>query len=534
MTLSGCSIEINWFSSSSNEGTSTSSTTSSEDSSETSSSEEPSSSSSYSDGETQELVKTDIKQTYTDYTANNVYAIDSCPTMGKAKVLVIPIWFTDSSTYVKNKENVLKDIETCYFGSNEEAGWRSVKTYYEEESNGLLSLDGKVTSWYEVGKKSTTYGDDYDATISLAKKASDWYFSNNPSDSRTNYDSDGDGYLDAVVMIYAAPDYIALGKQAYNNLWSYCFWYQDPSVNSKTNPGVNTYFWASYDFMYDQSTAYSRAGTSYSYGDCSHANVDAHTFIHEFGHVLGLDDYYDYGSNSYSPAGGFSMQDYNVGGHDPFSVMAFGWADPYIPTDSCTITINAFQDSKDLILLSNGWNDYDSPFDEYLLLELYTPTGLNELDATYQYTSGYPNGASKTGIRLWHIDARLLYADSYYNVSINNIGSDTNGSRYGVMQAFTNTYGDTNYGSPLGSSYDNYDLLRLVRNSKTAKIKTTNVLSNNDLFYEGDTFDLSTYSSQFPKSSKMNNGKALGFTFEVSDITTSGGSTSATITITKQ
>ena len=37
--------------------------------------------------------------------------------------------------------------------------------------------------------------------------------------------------------------------------------------------------------------------------------------------------------------------------------MAFGWSDPYIPTETCEITINDFQSSHDLILLTpNSFN----------------------------------------------------------------------------------------------------------------------------------------------------------------------------------
>ena len=53
-----------------------------------------------------------------------------------------------------------------------------------------------------------------------------------------------------------------------------------------------------------------------------------------------------------NPSGCFSMQDYNVGGHDPYSMMALGWVKPYIPTDSCEIKIKPFQTNHDLILLT--------------------------------------------------------------------------------------------------------------------------------------------------------------------------------------
>ena len=97
-----------------------------------------------------DLVAVEAGRTYGDYIKNNVYPISSTPTTGKAKLLVIPVWFNDSSTFIEEskKDNVKEDIRTAYFGKNTEAGWRSVKTYYEEESHGKLTIDGKDRNRY--------------------------------------------------------------------------------------------------------------------------------------------------------------------------------------------------------------------------------------------------------------------------------------------------------------------------------------------------------------------------------------------------
>ena len=144
--------------------------------------------------------------------------------------------------------------------------------------------------------------------------------------------------------------------------------------------------------MYSSDKASQRTGkSSYGNGDTRYCNVDAHTFIHEMGHVLGLQDYYDYDGIG-TAVGGFTMQDNNVGGHDPYSVIAYGWAQPYIPTNTVTLTINDFQSSHDVVLLAN--HTVNSPFDEYLLVELYTPTGLNKFDTDYRYKYYYPQGVN--------------------------------------------------------------------------------------------------------------------------------------------
>lgn len=471
---------------------------------------------------TVDFKKTHFPYNYDDYISNNAYAFSNTPVSGEPKLLIIPVWFSDSSNYITNQNNVRSDIQKAYLGTNDETGWRSVKTYYEEESQGIVSLQGTVTDWYSYSSSSQTVGSNGSYTQDILTKAVDWYFKNNTSDSRLSYDTNGDGYLDGVMLIYAAPDNRSSGS-GLSNLWAYTSWLMDsPSVSS---PSINVFFWASYDFMYGSNIASSRTGKSgYAGGDTDHCNLDAHTFIHEMGHVFGLEDYYDY-SGQYSPSAGFSMQDYNVGGHDPYSVMAYGWADPYIPTSSRTITIKDFQSSHDLILLAN--HTVTSPFDEYILLELYSPTGLNKLDSDYQYEGGYPQGPSSYGLRVWHVDARL----TYWTGSSWSKNMTTNPYVGNIYHAMANTYASfENHGSPLGTAYQNYNLLQLIRNSATEGHQTTSMLSDSHLFKQSSSFSMSTYSKQFVNSTNMNDGKALGWTFSVSSI--SGNE--ATISVVKQ
>ena len=478
---------------------------------------------------TTELVANTGKYNFMDYIKNNVYAVSSAPSIGETHILVIPIWFTDSTSFIatSKKESVRKDIENAYFGTNEETGWRSVKTYYEEESHGALTITGTVSSWYEVGRRYSDYGVDYETknTIKLVEDATDWYFANNPTDKRTNYDKDKDGYLDGVMCIYAAPDNVSSKRDSYTNLWAYCFWIQEKSAKSVTKPGANAFFWASYDFMYSKDDSYARTATSrFGSGDTTNCMIDAHTFIHEMGHMFGLDDYYDYSDYAYEPAGGFSMQDRNVGGHDAFSSFALGWGKAYTPNETVTINLKPFTDSGEMILLSpNNDKSAVSPFDEYLLLEYYTPTGLNEFDVTHKYRNKGPVGSKESGIRLWHVDARLIYFSNIdYDVAyLTNDPTIKDGS---VILAMTNSFPDGDkdhegYLSPAGEDYYNFNMLQMIRNNPyvTYKPESGNGLRDANLFKKGESFRMVDFPKQFVNPGKLNDGSDLGYAFQVND-----------------
>ena len=469
--------------------------------------------------------KTPVAYTYDDYMKNNYYDnMDNCPLTGSPKLLIIPIWFNDSNNFIdtSKKDTVRSDIQKAYTGSTSDTGWQSVKTFYETESFGKITLSATVADWYNVNESYLNYAPEsaVTKTVSLVNSASNAYFTSHSSDSRKNYDSNNDGYLDGVMLIYAAPDMQALGVESYGNLWAYCYW--TSNYSNKTSPTADVFFWASYDFLYGSNAA-SKTGHSYSRGYTEHGvTIDTHCLIHEMGHVFGVEDYYDY-SDQFNPAGGFSMQDANVGGHDPYSVMAYGWAEPYIPDRTMTISIGDFQSTHDFILLANHEliNSSDSnkfsPFDEYLLIEYYTPTGLNKFDSDYQYRDSYPQGPSEPGIRLWHVDARLCRYSSITTIP----SSD-------VQHVMSNSYGG-DHGSPFGESYYDYNLLQFIRKDTSKTYQPTGDLDDGNLFKAGDTFTMSTYGAQFVNTGKMNDNKALGWSFRVDSITAAG----ATITVTK-
>lgn len=468
--------------------------------------------------------KVDIKQTYADFSGNNQYGIYYTPTVGQPKLLVIPLWYEDTNNYISDEkeESVRSDIEKAFFGTNEQTGWRSVKSYYEEESGGLLQLQGVVSEFISIPATSNFF-DNNDRINGNIENLIDFYFSVHPDQSRKDFDTNGDGVLDGVIFVNGARHINAETAAHCDSLG------EAPNLD---NPTASFYMWVSVFEMYGENY-YSHTGVllnSQGYGNTRYCELDTSTFIHEMGHMLGVQDYYDY-SRTYSPGGDYSMQDtLALGAHDAFSVMAYGWADPYIPTESCTIEIGAFQSTKDLILLTPHWNKQDSPFDEYLLLELYTPTGLNQFNAEHdRYGDTLPDQA---GIRLWHVDARL---SAFINHQFcTNLTTDAL-CQYSYWYAMSNTYSNVGPASVLGSNYYDYNLLQFIRNNTnvTYRPDPSYSISNDTMFKDGDSFDMTTFGRQFKKTGKLNSGLLLGWSFSVS-ISGTGENTKATITLTKQ
>ncbi len=436
---------------------------------------------------------------YQDYMDNNYYSgMNSMPSVGNVNLLVIPVQLYGYST---NATAATKErIRQAYFGTEAETGWQSVASFYHTESKGKLTITGVVSDWYSA--PSSTYGTSIteDNTTALVTLATKWYKTTYNSTCK-EFDSDGDGCIDGVILIYNAPN----NYNSNDNLWAYTYW--TTASASTSSPTANTYFWASYDFM----------------NESSNCSVDAHTYIHELGHVMGLEDYYNYDSTStYGAAGAFSMQDYNVGEHDPYSRVALGWIDPIVATGNATIAIAP----GDAIILSATDLSTSSPFDEYLILDVYSPTGLNYFDSTYKYggsSSMYPQGPNVVGIRTWHVDARLM---KNYSGSTPTLATTiVSGSKY--VHAMNNSTNST-YGS-LYASYRSYKLLHLLQAGGTNTYQSSGQFSASDVWTAGKSFSMSSYASFFVNSGKLNSNTTLPYSFSVTSIS----GTNVTISITK-
>lgn len=431
------------------------------------------------------------------------------PSTGAVKILTIPVWLSDSDQFFNEsqKGQIIEDIEYTMNGNRPDTELASTKQYYEAQSYGAIEMDITVSDFYYSSKSYKDFTDNGENSKAendniLVNDAISWYFDNHAEKRFEDYDLNNDGYLDGLVLLYGANYY---GVSSDGNS-SYAF--------ESTNYGNDDYSYNTFSFcpiggLYglakqNPTTQLTSSDLSATYS--RNFRSSARIIIHEMGHMFGNKDLYEANSSSekYLPAGGFVMQDNNCGGHDPYHTNIIGWSKPEIYAssdyelgDKITISLKDFQSSGQNIILTNKWNVANSLFDEYLIIELFAPTGLNKFDSQASYMN-----AIKSGIRLWHVNSLLtnLTDSSNYTSEI------VEGQLYELM-------------SSNNDPSNKYDTLHLIRNNPNEEYNTTSGIGDDDvLFNAGDTFDMGTFKSQFINDNKLDNGEKLGWSFKVDTI----------------
>ena len=419
------------------------------------------------------------------------------PSQGTYDCLVVPVQFSDTAAITSAD---LNKLNLAFNGGGDDTGWQSVNTYYSASSYGKLNVSFDIAGYNLAGVNSvytaqhnSSYYANYNETVSDG----DYQYTEYGSDALfrevlawlegridlTQYDSNGDGCIDAVYLIYSADvDY-----SADSFYWAYVTWY----MGAEQYDGRDAYYYlfAGFDFMDED--ADSADGFEYN-GKIDGLQINSSTYIHETGHLLGLDDYYDYypDSGSDEGVGGADMMDYTVGDHSAYSKIMLGWTTPQIVTQNGTFTLSPFAESGDcLLIMLNFDNSY---FSEYLLIDFYTATGLNQMHAMQPDSLLY--GGAQKGVRIYHVTgwANNPYSDEY--------GSFT----------------DCN------NSLTSEPLLKLVEADGETKFRSTNgYAAASDLWQAGGSLSAVFYYCR-------NDGKAVNFDVKVESITNQ----SAMVTVT--
>ena len=308
------------------------------------------------------------KATYYDIWKNTGYPHPN--SVGNQKMLVVPVNIKGYEKYATDEN--LNNIKKAFFGNDNK--YLSLSNYYKESSYNKLNITGEVTPWFnvdltfdEISKKETN-GDL--GTYYVLDKAVEWV---QKSINLSDYDVDKDGFIDSIYLIYSAPSYVDkedTSTNKYSTLaWNFTFYNKNnKDKGNVASPLSMTYSWSSLSMLNQDSDL---------------KGEDTHTYIHEFGHQLGLTDYYDTTSSAmikFTPMGRIDMMDDSVGDHSAFSKFALGWVSPkrvYGVNGELNIDLSSFSKDGDFLILT-GYNqkrgdEYNgTPFDEYVILEYLT------------------------------------------------------------------------------------------------------------------------------------------------------------------
>lgn len=230
---------------------------------------------------------------------------------------------------------------------------------------------------------------------------------------------------------YAAADYNRDGVVTPEELNR---WY-DETENLWTKDGVALSTYGIQPALGGNLTGYSSATGDYNSSRITGPYpAQVGVFAHEFGHVIGLPDYYDTdysseGVGNYSLMSGGSWTRYPLApqyagnspiGFDPFSKIFLGWIDPIevTPADGVqTITlppVNTGDSNNTVVKMevpgSNGT--------EYFLFENMQQVGFNKGIGV--------QGAEAKGLVVWHVDENVLSMYQTHGTVINNVENANN------------------------------------------------------------------------------------------------------------
>lgn len=205
------------------------------------------------------------------------------PELGTKKVAAIPVQFPDMAP-----SRSIDDLRSLIFNE--------MNSYYQNVSYGKMSITGDiVNTWISMPHNMSYYGDhngtndNSDGAQALIRDA----LAN--SDGLMNFSQ-----FDYVLVVHAGEDQATSGNLM--DIWSYGFW--------------------------DGLSAFSKEGKMFNQGAVVSEFDALGAFCHEFGHILGLPDLYNYDKNSSNVFMGnwdlMAQGGYNGQGSHPAQISSWG------------------------------------------------------------------------------------------------------------------------------------------------------------------------------------------------------------------
>lgn len=337
---------------------------------------------------------------------------------GEKKALVILVQFND----VKFKSGDPKTQFENYLnakGYNVNGNLGSVRDYFSDNSSGKFipnyDVVGPVTlsgSAYKTYGNYSKYGQMGGAVALM--EALDTLINRQTVDF-TQYDSDQDGYVDFVHMIYAGIG--SNDSKQDSALWPH-MWYLAGAYGNLFN--INTVgkrvassgngFRKNYTYVDAYACSNELDGAAWTVNGKSSRIVGVGTFVHEFSHLLGLGDHYSKESDLYT----LSVWDVMDGGAYNYASLNAGIASapPYYSTFEKEYM--GWMNSSEIM---EGDDVELPPIQTNAAFKVKNPKNANEFYLMeYRNRSKWDVGLPNHGMLIWHID----YSDSvWYNAEIN-------------------------------------------------------------------------------------------------------------------
>lgn len=306
------------------------------------------------------------------------------PTKGKVKTLVLLVSFSDLPFAVTDPLQAFsRSLNEAGYSDNGATG--SVRDYYLENSNGSFEPDFDVVGPVVLSGTSDYYGRDsadfdYHAPDMVweACQQADALFNTD----FTQYDQNGDGALDNVFVIYAGYDQAQYPSSS-DLVWSHKY-----TLSGKV--------------AIDGKKIYTYACTSELRKNNGVNPASIGTFCHEFGHVIGLPDFYKTVGNGVAVMKNYFLMDsgnYNNDGNTPpylsaIERMLMDWMTPDVMSNKAvTYSLPSIRENK-------AFQIPTSTPGEYFLLETRAPL---KWDNTSQIEGlGY-------GLLIYHVDRSASY-----------------------------------------------------------------------------------------------------------------------------
>ena len=336
---------------------------------------------------------------------------------GKKKGLIILVQYKDKKFKFGHNQKMYNRIanETGYANSLGFVG--SVKDYFLAQSNGQFELDFDVVGPYTLNHEYAYYGapsgNSHD--VRPCDMVYDACRLADPDVNFTDYDWDGDGYVEQVYVLFAGLGQAAGGDE--NTIWPHEYKLQEGNngsyVSKDNNVVVNTYACGPELTLQYTPVAYRE-------------RVDGiGTLCHEFSHCLGYPDLYDTGNGGNFGMGEFDLMDagsYNGESFCPPNYSAYekwfaGWITPTVLDKPTSVKGMQAQDVKYgqafVVYNDNNKNEY------YLIENRQQNVGI------------WDNQLPASGMMITHVD----YDENVWGW--NNVNSIVNYSnQYGSEYAY--------------------------------------------------------------------------------------------------